>query len=245
MLGPLILAVPTGAAELPPALAATIERMTALANQQDLEAYMSFFDPGFRHEDGLARAQMRQALATLWENYDRLTYTTAVQSWQQSGSQATVVLETRVVGQERSPRGPWELSGTTVVENRYLLNPQGEWRLLGQRTLAESITLRSGDRPPTVTLNLPQTVPAGGTYSLEAIVAEPLRDRLLAGSVLAQPVMPSLYGRSTSFRLAPLQAGGIFRTATAPTTPGSQWISVMFVNSEGVTITSQRLQILE
>jgi len=240
----LLLSLPVQAADLPAELETTITQMTALSNQGDLDGYMRFFDPGFRHEDGLTRAQMRQALEKLWANHEQLTYTTTIQSWEHSGSRATVTLSTRVTGQERSPRGVWRLNGETVVENRYLLNAEGMWHLLGQRTLRESITLRSGQRPPTVTVNLPTEVPAGENFTIEAIVAEPLQDRLLAGSLVSQQVMPSLYGRTTSFRLAPLQAGGIFRTATAPETPGSQWISVMFVNSNGVTIASQRLQIL-
>ncbi|MFQ3584493.1 MAG: hypothetical protein SNJ85_06120, partial [Cyanobacteriota bacterium] len=121
-------------------------------------------------------------------------------------------------------------------------NPE-QLLLIDQEVLREASTLTSGSAPPTVTLNLPDVVKPGSTYSLQAIVAEPLTHSLLLGAVTEQPITPSGYPAVTSFPLEPLQAGGIFRQADAPKEPGAEWISVMLVNQTGITLESRRLTV--
>jgi hypothetical protein len=229
----------------PAALVDLLNQQIAAANQRDLQGVMATYSPEFRHRDGLDREAVERSIQTLWDNHPDLTYSAQIESWRQVGPDIIADISSQLEGSQASVRGSFQVEASTLVRNRYRPDPANPEQLLliDQEVLREASTLTSGSAPPTVTLNLPDVVKPGSTYSLQAIVAEPLTRSLLLGAVTEQPITPSGYPEVTSFPLEPLQAGGIFRQADAPKEPGAEWISVMLVNQTGITLESRRLTV--
>ncbi len=229
----------------PEALVDLLNRQIEAANRRDLEGVMATYSLEFRHRDGLDREGVERAIQTLWDHHPDLIYSAQIESWRQVGPDIVAEVSGRMQGSQASVRGNFQVEASTLVRNRYRPDPSNPEQLLlvEQEVLREESTLTSGSAPPTVTLSLPQVVKPGATYSLQAIVAEPLTRSLLLGAVTEQPINPAGYLEGTSFPLEPLQAGGIFRQADAPQEPGAEWISVMLVNQTGITLESRRLTI--
>ncbi len=232
---------------LPDALQQLLDRQIKAANAQELDAVMASFHPDFEHEDGLSLAQMQEAIVDLWAKHENLNYEIAVKSWENRGPDLVVTLVTEVEGRQRSDRGSFQMNGLQEVRNHYRPNPENpdELLLLKQEVIRESYTLTSGAAPPTVTLKLPDIVETGSTYDLEAIVEEPLRNNVVLGTVIEEPITAARYIQDSSYPLEPLQAGGLFRTADAPNQPGKEWISVMLVSQGGITLESRRITITD
>ncbi|MEN9230523.1 MAG: nuclear transport factor 2 family protein [Thermostichus sp. DG02_5_bins_236] len=229
----------------PEALIDLLNQQIEAANQRDLAGVMATYSPEFRHRDGLDREGLERAIQTLWDNHPDLTYSAQIESWRQVGPDIIADVSSQLQGSQASVRGSFQVKASTLVRNRYRPDPTNPEQLLliDQEVLREASTLTSGSAPPTVTLSLPDVVKPGSTYSLQAIVTEPLTRSLLLGAVTEQPITSSGYPAVTSFPLEPLQAGGIFRQADAPKEPGAEWISVMLVNQTGITLESRRLTI--
>ncbi|MGQ9837407.1 MAG: hypothetical protein ACUVRV_05455 [Cyanobacteriota bacterium] len=230
----------------PEALRNLLNQQIEAANRRDLEGVMATYSPEFRHRDGLDREGVERAIQALWDNHPDLTYSAQIESWRQVGPDIIADISSQLQGSQASARGSFQVKASSLVRNRYRPDPANPEQLLlvDQEVLREASTLTSGSAPPTVTLSLPDVVKPGSTYSLQAIVAEPLTQSLLLGAVTEQPITPSAgYPEATSFPLEPLQAGGIFRQADAPQEPGAEWISVMLVNQTGITLESRRLTV--
>ncbi|MGY2974971.1 hypothetical protein [Thermostichus sp. MS-CIW-37] len=227
----------------PAALVEWLSQQVAAANRRDLPGVMAGYSPDFRHRDGLDREEVEGAIRKLWSSHPKLTYSAQILSWRQVGPEIVADILSQVEGSQSSVRGDFQVEASALVRNRYRPDPAnpGQLLLIDQEVLREASTLTSGSAPPTVTLNLPEVVKPGSTYSLQAIVAEPLTHSLLLGAVAEQPVAGAGYPEVTSFALEPLQAGGIFLQADAPQEPGAEWISVMLVNQTGITLESRRL----
>lgn len=227
--------------ELQTAVSEAVER----ANDSDLKGVMNLYSSNFRHDDGLDREQTREAIARLWDKHEDLQYDATIESWERQGDAIEAIVQTDLSGTQTSERGNFQLEGISTVRNRYIPDPSsGELRLVAQAVLRESTTLTSGDRPPQFDLNLPQYVAMGAEYDLEAVVTEPLGDRVLLGTVLDSPADLESYQDDAQFPLQPLQAGGLFRRADAPFKPSSEWISVMLVGDGGIRIEGRRLNIV-
>ncbi len=220
-----------------------LQRQLTAANGQDLDSFFEAYSPDFSHQDGLNLEQTRTALSELWESYDPLTYSGRLQTWERRGSDLVATFEINLAGEQLSDRGSLDLVGFQVVQNHFRVAEDGPLLLIRQEVITEAMTLTSGDNPPTVTLRLPDQIRPGSSYRLEAIVQEPIHRNLLLGTFIDEPVTADRYLEVSSFPLEPLQAGGIFRQADAPNQPGSDWISVMFVNQGGLTLESRRITI--
>lgn len=225
------------------AIESWIDVQVAAANDQEVEAMMAGYSPNFDHEDGLDLDGIQSALLALWESYDDLEYQAELESWERRGPELVAVLATKVSGVQVSERGSFELAGSQTVRNRFQVTAEGDLVLINQEVLQESMTLTSGEKPPMVTVNLPDRVQTGSIYRLEAIVQEPIRDTVLLGTIIEEPVSPEQYLEFSSFPLEPLQAGGIFRQADAPAQQGADWVSVMFVSQGGVTVETRRVTV--
>jgi hypothetical protein len=237
----------TSQSPLPEALKELLDRQISAANTQDLEAVMATYHPEFQHGDNLSLVQMEEAIADLWRKHENLEYEVAIKSWDDRGPDLVATLVTEVDGRQRSDRGSFRMNGLQEVRNYYRPDPENpeELLLLKQEIIRESYTLTSGDAPPTVTMKLPDIVQTGSTYDLEAIVEEPLRDNVVLGTVIEEPITAARYTQDSSYPLEPLQAGGLFRTADAPSQPGKEWISVMLVSQGGITLESRRITITD
>ncbi len=229
----------------PASLVEWLQKQIDAANRRDLPGVMAGYSPDFRHRDGLDRQGVEEAIRQLWEAHPQLTYSAQIVSWRQVGPEIVAEIASQVQGSQASARGEFQVKAAALVRNRYrpdVANP-GQLLLVDQEVLRESSTLISGSAPPTVTFKLPEAVKPGSTYSLQAIVAEPLTQSLLLGAVDEQPVAAGGYLDLTSFALEPLQAGGLFLQADAPPEPGARWISVMLVNQSGLVVESRRLAV--
>ncbi|HEY9845599.1 MAG TPA: hypothetical protein V6D03_05315, partial [Candidatus Caenarcaniphilales bacterium] len=117
-------------------------------------------------------------------------------------------------------------------------------KITRQEILAEHSELTSGAKPPVVELNLPKQVKVGQDYSFDAIVKEPLGESLLLGAALEEPISPKNYLSQAQIKLEALPAGGIFKLGKAPAQASNQWISAVLVREDGMTLISQRLQVV-
>jgi hypothetical protein len=129
----------------------------------------------------------------------------------------------------------------TITSRQRILGTQ----IVRQDILTERTQLTSGAKPPEIKINLPQQVRVGQQYNFDAIVTEPIGDDFLLGTALEEPIKPEKYLSPTSVDLELLTTGGLFKIGRAPATPGSQWLSAVILRGQGVTMVTQRLQIVK
>jgi len=70
-----------------------------------------------------------------------------------------------------------------------------------------------------------------------------LGEQVLLGAVQEEKTAANLYLNSTLLELEPLPAGGIFKVATAPQVPESNWLSAIVVRGDGITMITHRVNI--
>ncbi|MBD3881669.1 nuclear transport factor 2 family protein [Phormidium tenue FACHB-886] len=248
----------------PPQITQALTQIDAAANQQDLAALLSFYAPTFTSTDGLTLRDMEAALRALWERYPNLSYSTRINSWQEDGDAIVVETTTTITSAatpvqpasqsspqlaqpsqlsqtpaaEAAPSRTFSLASTITSRQRF----ESE-KIVQQEILSERTQLTSGDNPPTLDISLPQEIRTGQAFDFDAVVREPLGDRLLLGAALEEPIRTSGYLNATTVNLEPLSAGGIFKVGRAPMTPDSRWVSAVVVRDDGITAITQRLQV--
>jgi len=223
----------------PQSLRNTLAGIDAAANRRDLQAVMQFYSPNFSHGDGLTRQTLESTTAEFWKRYNTLKYTTQVQSWKPDGNGFVVETLTNISGNGRSPNQAQVLKAT--IRARQQITGQ---KILRQDIVSERSQVTSGAKPPTVELRLPRQVQVGKAYNFDVIVKEPLGNNLLLGAALEEPVNANKYLQSDPVNLATLSAGGIFKVGIAPAQPTSRWLSAVLIRDGGMTLISQRLQVV-
>jgi hypothetical protein len=226
--------------DAPPELQEVLSQIDAAASQGDLEAVMQFYSPEFTHADGLTYDTLQQALTTFWERYPDLTYQTALTSWEADGNAIVAETVTTITGTQQAEGRTFRLNATISSRQRF----EGQ-QMISQEILAERSQVTSGDNPPTVDVNLPEQVVAGAEYPFDAIVTEPLGDRILLGTALEEPVNPDGYLTPAALELDILPAGGLFKVGQAPDSPENLWISAVIIREDGITEITQRLRVVE
>jgi hypothetical protein len=216
-----------------------LTQIDAAASRRDAAAVLQFYGQDFKNSDGLTRATLEKALAKFWQGYETLTYRTEINSWQASRGGFTVETTTTITGTRSAGGRRFQLTGT--LKSRQQI---AEQKVMNQEILAEQSTLRSGDTPPTVQLTLPAQVRAGEDYSLDAVVQEPLRDSLLLGAAMDEPVTGDAYLKNLPIELELLTSGGLFKLGKAPAQPGDRWISIALIRDSGITLMTQRLKVI-
>jgi hypothetical protein len=252
---PISAPAPTDA--LSQSLQALSNKMDAAANAGDRESLLRFYGLEFTTTDGLNRETLGQSIRQLWQQYPKLTYNTQILRATPQGKATDAETLTKITGTQL--RG-----GRTVTVNITIRSRQ-RWqaeKLVQQEILAEQTQLSLGDKPPTVTINLPETVKVGQRYNYEAIVVEPLEEDILMGDILDQPItaatlikpkplqldLPSVlelvgnrsFPRGTtrpnpavqSIALKRLRSGGFFKSGFAPKTPENRWLSAVLVRHD-------------
>jgi hypothetical protein len=225
--------------DAPPALKNLLARIDAAANAHNVNAVVQYYGTNFTHSDGLTQQSMAQSLNQLWQRYPQLRYTTRVESWKPEGR--AIVAETIT-----------NISGSQVQDNRNLMfnatirsrqRVENE-KIVRQDILWERSQLRAGAKPPTIEVRLPQQVKAGQQFNFDAIVQEPLGDDYLLGAVIEEPVQSGNYLNPVPVELELLPAGGIFKQGRAPAAGSHRWISAIVVRGDGMTMVTQRLQVV-
>lgn len=216
-----------------------MNKLDQAASRKDLNATLAVIAPGFRTNDGLSRETLATGLQRLWQRFDRLSYRTTIDRWENNRSGGWN-LETTTIAQGSGPsdRGPLTLEAT--IRSRQTWQ---DGKIVSQDILSEKVRVSAGPQPPTVQLRLDEQVDRGQAYNVEAIVQEPLGKGILAGGLIDQPVGPDTQIQPPNIPLEALAGGGLFKTGLAPATAGPRWIAVMLVSDRGMTAIGQRIEV--
>ncbi|MCM1984217.1 nuclear transport factor 2 family protein [Lyngbya confervoides] len=224
----------------PPDLAAWVATMDKAANERKLNTLLKQYERDFVHSDGLTRAQMKKAIRNFWQQYDQLTYTTRIDSWEMPEPGVyTTQTTTTISGRQTQGKPQPKSLQTTLVSQQTIQNS----RIIRQATLSEKTMVTSGSNPPKVQVNLPESVRAGEEYYFDVIVDEPLGNRILLGAALEETVDPQGHLQPAQFELESLSTGGLFKVGKAPETAQDEWISAILIQDGGMLVVSQRLSV--
>ncbi|WP_066425677.1 nuclear transport factor 2 family protein [Anabaena sp. 4-3] len=229
----------SNAENAPTALKNLLTQIDNAASKGDVKGVLQFYSPNFTHGDGLTRQTMEKALTKFWKNYPQLRYNTQLQSWKTEGNTIIAETITNITGLPSS--NPRNIAINATIKSRQRIV---NGKVTRQDILSERTTLTSGRKPPQIDVKLPQQVRVGQQYNFDAIVQEPLGDDLLLGTATEEPIKANRYFNPASVDLTPLSSGGIFKVGRAPSTPGNHWVSAVVVRGDGMTVVTQRLQVV-
>ncbi|MGG6267787.1 nuclear transport factor 2 family protein [Leptolyngbya sp. AN03gr2] len=223
----------------PAELKSAIAQLDAAANRRNIQEVLKFYSPNFTHSDGLNRQSLEQSLSQLWKQYPTLTYKTELQSWEPSQNGFQAVTVTRITGTQTRDGQQVRLDATLRSRQQFQNRA-----IVRQEILSERNLITTGEKPPSVKVNLPEQVRPGQEFSFDAIVQEPLENDLLLGAVVQEPVNSAGYLKPATADLDVLNSGGLFKVGKAPSTAGSQWVSAVLVRHGGMTMVTQRLNVV-
>jgi len=221
----------------PPELIELLAQIDAAANRHDLEAVMAYYSSELTHSDGLTHDRLEQAVAALWQRYPNASYQTELTNWEATDNGFVIETRTTIAGREAITNH--QLTLNAAIASRQRIEGQ---TIIEQTILGEQSRLTSGNRPPTVNVTLPATVSPGSEFTFDAVVQEPLGDRLLLGTALEESVSAEAYTSTPPIEFELLNAGGVFKVGQAPEA-GDRWISAVLVRDDGLTVVTQRLGI--
>lgn len=225
--------------DAPAELTTALSQIDAAANQRNLGQVMHFFSPSFTHSDGLTYQTFQNALKKFWDRYPRLTYQTTLNRWERNGDAIVADTTTTVTGTQQISGRDFTLKATITSRQQFVGG-----KIVRQDILTEQNQLTTGENPPQVEVSLPGQVPIARSFNFDAIVQEPLRNRLLLGVAVEEPIRPNAYLTPTPINLELLSAGGLFKVGQAPALPDSRWISAVIVREDGMTLETRRLQVV-
>ena len=232
-------------AEAPETVRQALSQWESAANQRDLRALLQNYGPNYRNSDGLNRRALSTSLKSFWKRYPELSYETEVVGWEKTRRGGVAEVVTRIEGSRLE--GTRRLALVSVLRSRQSYE---NGRLVREEILSERSEVTTGDRPPTLQVNLPERVAPGQKYNFDVIVLEPVDDDLLLGGLLDEPVSPQGYGRPSEADLAPLVdsqtgtgPGGIFKIGEVPRDGNDRWISAVVMRKDGITMVTQRLRV--
>ncbi len=225
----------------PEVLLTLLKQMDDAASRKDFDAAMKFYSPNFTHQDGLNYKTWGEALKIFWKDTPTVRYQTQIDSWQVKGTDQYILeTTTKIEGTQKAAERDMQM--TSTVRSRIAITGQ---TIASQEILSEQTRLTAGTKPPIVQFNLPEQVNVGQSFSFDAIVKDPLGNNLLLGSAVEEPITPERYAQRKEVVLEPLSSGGLFKVGQAPGQPARQWISAVLVQENGMTIVSQRLNVVK
>ncbi|MFN6535321.1 MAG: nuclear transport factor 2 family protein [Nostoc sp. EkiNYC01] len=230
----------TTAQNAPAELKNLLTQVDAAASKGDIKGVLQFYDPNFTHGDGLNRQTLEKSLVSLWQKYPKLQYSTKLLSAKSEGNAIIAETETQIIGSPSGNSNKLALNATIKSRQRVVGG-----KIVRQDILSERTQLSSGNNPPQVDVKLPQQVKVGQKYNFDAIVQEPLGDDFLLGTALEEPIRPDKYLNPTPVDLQLLTSGGVFKEGQAPSIPGSQWVSAVILRGNGMTMVTQRLEVVK
>lgn len=228
-------------APAPAALLNLLKQMDEAASRKDFDATMKFYSPNFKHADGLDSKTLGEALKSFWQQNQSVQYQTQIDSWKAQGPD-TYSLETTTTIQGIQKAADRDMKLTSTVRSRVTIANQ---TLTSQEISGEQTRLTTGTKPPVVQVNLPEQVNVGQAFNFDAVVKDPLGNNLLLGSAVEEPITSEQYLQRKEVILEPLSSGGLFKVGQAPKQPTRQWISAVLVQEGGMTIVSQRLNVVQ
>lgn len=230
---------PAWAAPPPPAtvtsLLAAVDRA---ANNKQLGELNNSFAANYT-VDGLNRDTWEKALSQFWQRYPKLRYQTVLQSWKPEGNSMVIDTLTTITGSRIHNGQP----ATIAAQIRARQKITGG-KIVQQQILSEKTLTTSGSKPPTVDLNIPDKLKTNESYSIDAIVQEPLGDDVMMGTIVEQAVSAAGYSQPQEYSLELLATGGLFKNAKAPGKSGDYWLSATFIRPGGMTTVTRRIHVL-
>ncbi|MGB3403889.1 MAG: nuclear transport factor 2 family protein [Microcoleaceae cyanobacterium] len=223
----------------PSELTTLLDQIETAANRQDVEAVIEYYSSDFSHSDGLDRQSLEQLLNQFWQQFSNVNYETELQSWEQEGSAIIATTITTITGNQTLNNRQFQLTATITSEQR-IENQQ----IVQQEIIAEKNQLSTGENPPTITLNVPETVSVKQSYNVDAIVQEPLGEDIMLGAAEAQTVDASAYFSPVTLEMELLNTGGIFKIGEAPLMSEQKWISTVLMRKGGIVSITQRVRIV-
>jgi hypothetical protein len=208
----------------PAQLTNLIAQIDAAANQRNINEVLKFYSPNFTHSDGLTRQSMAQALTQLWKSYPQIKYQTQLQSWRSQGNAIVAETVTKITGTQPQAVGRTLLDATIRSTQRY-----ENGQVVQQEILSERSQIKTGDKPPTVEVKLPQQVKTGQQYNFDAVVREPLSDDYLLGAAIEEPINPANFSNPSRGDLELLSSGGLFKIGRPPLKPNRYWVSAVLI----------------
>ena len=217
-------------ATAPAELTEVISGIEAAANEKNVEELLEYYSPDFTNTDGLSADTLAKALEQMWKNFSQLEYNTEIESWSTEGDRLVAETKTTITGVKNS-QGREAGLNSTIRSRQYFADS----KLVRQEILSEQSQLSSGENPPQVKVVAPTVVKAGEKYNFDLIVDRPLGEAVLLGAVREDKTASNLYLNPSDLELEPLPAGGIYKLATAPSLPDSNWLSAILVRGDGIT----------
>ncbi|MGB3136229.1 MAG: hypothetical protein WBG38_18565 [Nodosilinea sp.] len=213
--------------------------LEAAASDRDLDAVMAFYSESFSSDTGFDYAQLRQTLESLWQQYPDIAYGIELLSWSADGP-GRYSLETRTTITGSQARPDRTLALAADITSRQQLE---SGQIVAQEILSETSRLTSGINPPTVQVQLPQTLTPGQTYSFDTIVLEPLEGRSLMGVAVEEGVTATDFFEPRPVVFDLLSSGGLYKVGTAPAEPDDRWISTVVIREDGMVVESRRVRV--
>lgn len=224
----------------PEELTEAIFEIEDAANDRDLDKILDRYSDDFTNTDGLTVDSLAKGLEQIWNKFPELKYTTEIKSWSEEDGLLVAETVTIIEGVQQD-RGRVTNLNSTIRSRQYF----DDSKIVNQVILGEQSRLTSGNNPPQVEIVAPETVKTGEKYNFDLIVDRPLEDKVLLGAIKEEKTASNLYLNPTALKLEPLPAGGIFKTATAPLLPDSNWVSAILVRGDGITTIVHRVNIEE
>ncbi|HIK43549.1 MAG TPA: nuclear transport factor 2 family protein [Leptolyngbyaceae cyanobacterium M65_K2018_010] len=223
----------------PPELLQTLERIEAAANDRDLDAIMQFYSQTFSSDTGFDHTLLRQTLEAFWQRYGTLSYDIELLSWEPTSSGGyTIETLTRVQGVQVRPERRLSLSAEVTSRQRLQ-----DGQVASQEILSETSRLVSGSNPPTVDIQLPNTLTPGQSFTFDTVVIEPLQGRSLMGVAVDEGVTAVDFFEPRPVVFDVLTAGGLYKLGTAPNTPDQRWISAVIIREDGLVVETRRVRV--
>ncbi|MEH2088045.1 nuclear transport factor 2 family protein [Nostoc sp.] len=216
-----------------------LTQVDTAASRGDVKGVLQFYSSNFTHGDGLNLQTLEKSLISLWQRYPKLQYSTKLLSSKPEANGIIAETETKITG---LPSNTNKLALNATIKSRQRIEGG---KIVRQDILSERTLLTSGSKPPQIDFKLPQQVLVGQKYNFDAIVQEPLGDDFLLGTALEESIQPDKFLNPTPVDLQLLTSGGLFKVGQAPSTPGSQWVSAVILRGNGMTMVTQRLQVVK
>ncbi|WP_392531136.1 nuclear transport factor 2 family protein [Nostoc sp. C117] len=229
----------TTAQNEPTELKNLLTQIDAASSKGNVKGVLQFYDPNFTNGDGLNRQTLEQSLVSFWQRYPKLRYITKLLSSKSEGNAIIAETQTEITGLPAGNSNNLALNATIKSRQRVVAG-----KIVRQDILSERTQITSGNKPPQIDIKLPQQVKVGQKYNFDAIVQEPLGDDFLLGTALEEPIQPAKFLNPTPVDLELLTSGGLFKVGQAPSVPGSQWVSAVILRGNGITMVTQRLQVV-
>lgn len=231
--------------EAPEAIQQAIGRWEQAANAKDLQALLRNYSGNYRNSDGLNRRALATSIRGFWKQYSNVDYETDIVGWEQTRRGGVAEVVTRIQGSRSE-----SLRRLTLVTTFRSRQTYENGQLVREDIVSERSEITSGERPPTLQVNLPEQVAPGQKYNFDVIVMEPVDKDLLLGGLLDEPVSSKGYGTPSKAELLPLVdsqtgtgPGGMFKIGEAPRNGHDRWISAVVLRKDGLTMVTQRLKV--